>query len=67
MLARLLYSAVALCVLGTLPEHGGTRSAPPAEAAAPAPAAATAIGPDHGAASGVGGTPADFAIPRNSR
>ncbi len=59
MIARLLYAAVALCLLGSVPEHTGTRSARAVEAPAPGVAGA--------AASGVGPVRSDFAIPRNSR
>jgi hypothetical protein len=62
MIARLLYAAVALCLLGAWPEHAGTRAAPSVAAAAPGPASFAS-----GAPSGVSPTRADFAIPRNSR
>ncbi len=61
MIARLLYAAVALCLLGTWPE----RAAPPArsvEAAAQSPAPTAAA-----AAARVGPAPSDFAIPRIQR
>ncbi len=66
MIARLLYAAVALCVLGTRPEHAGTRAAPASDAAVPAAAAPAQACPAR-PASGIGAAPADFAIPRNSR
>jgi hypothetical protein len=56
MIARLLYAAVALCVLGTRPEHVAPQG--------PAPAVQR---PTAAAPSGIGGIPPDFAIPRNSR
>ncbi len=62
MLVRVLYAAVALCILGTRPEHAGTRSAPSVEAAAPAPVAVAGDAP-----AGIGPRPPDFAIPRISR
>ncbi len=62
MIARLLYAAVALCILGTRPEHAGTQAAPHAVAAAPAPAAWSAA-----PARAVAGSPTDFAIPRIER
>ena len=67
MIARLLYAAVALCVLGSRPEHAGT--APAAVPAAGAAAPATVVVPacPGGAAGGIAGAPADFAIPRIQR
>ncbi len=60
MLARLLYAAVALCILGTRPEHAGTRPARQAVAAAPVAASSAAD------AAGIA-PPPEFAVPRNSR
>ncbi len=60
MIARLLYAAVALCVLGTRPEqHAAT---PPDRA----PVAAAAACPGAPRA-GIGSAPVDVAIPPNSR
>jgi hypothetical protein len=66
MLARLLYAAVGLCVLGTRVEHAGTRVALPADAG-PAALAAPARACPAGPPPGIGGTPGDFAIPRIQR
>ncbi len=62
MIARLLYAAVALCLLGAWPEHPVTRSAPSVEAAAPA-----ATPPAAAAAGDIVPRPPDFAIPRIQR
>jgi hypothetical protein len=63
MLARLLYAAVALCLLGTRPEHVSTHAAPSIEAAVPGEVPAM---PRPAAAPGIAGAP-DFAIPRIQR
>jgi len=63
MIARLLYAAVALCVLGTRPEHAAAPAAPaPVAAEAAAPSAACPAPPP-----AIGAAPADFAIPRIQR
>ncbi len=62
MLVRLLYAAVALCLLGTRPEHPGTRSAPSVEAAVPAPIEAAEDAP-----AGIGPRRPDFDIPPDPR
>ncbi len=66
MLARLLYAAVGLCLLGTDPDRASTRSAPSVEAAAAA-AAAPGIGAGRPTNDGGAPAPADFAIPRIQR
>jgi hypothetical protein len=66
MIARLLYAAVALCVLGTQPEHAGTPAAPAPAAAAAAPATVAPACPGASGAA-IGAVPADFAIPRIQR
>jgi hypothetical protein len=65
MLARILYAAVALCVLGTHPGRDVARAPPSGGAAGPVAAAAAV--PSGGAPSGGAGTPADFAIPPKHR
>lgn len=62
MLARLLYAAVGLCVLGTLPQHAAPGPAPRVEAAGPARPAPRAPRARGGAA--IAPRPPDFAIPR---
>ncbi|HEX9051192.1 MAG TPA: hypothetical protein VF841_11730 [Anaeromyxobacter sp.] len=62
MIARLLYTAVALCLLGAWPEHAGSRAARAVETRAPVAAAAAGE-----AGSSFGPAPVDFAIPPNSR
>ena len=66
MLPRLLYAAVALCLLGTRPDRAAMRTAPSIEVAAPA-AEAPAISPRASGGRGFRGVPADFAIPRIQR
>ncbi len=66
MLPRLLYAAVALCLLGTRSVHPAARPSPSVEAPAPAVEAA-AMAPRPLAPRAVGGAPADFAIPRIQR
>jgi hypothetical protein len=61
MIARLLYTAVALCLLGTWPEHAAP-VARSVEGAAPPPAATAAA-----SAARVGPAPSHFAIPRIQR
>ncbi len=64
MIARLLYAAVALCILGTRPEHAASAApAPDALATASSPASAC----PNPARGGIGSAPVDFAIPPNSR
>ncbi len=63
MLARLLYAAIGLCLLGTVPDRAAsTRTAAPAETAAPAPIAPVNAG-GRPTNAGIAATPADFAIP----
>jgi hypothetical protein len=66
MLSRLLYAAVALCLLGTRPEHAPARPAPPL-GTAPAAGGAPASARGGGAQGAIGGAPPDFAIPRIQR
>jgi hypothetical protein len=60
MIARLLYAAVALCILGTRPEQHAATPANPAPVSAPVACPGTA-------AAGIGPAPAEFAIPRIQR
>ncbi len=62
MIARLLYAAVALCLLGTWPERAANRPAPALQVAA----TARADRPEAAAARPVP-RPPDFAIPRIER
>jgi hypothetical protein len=66
MIARLLYAAVALCLLGTRPLHAETRAAPSVDAASPVSERRDERSARE-APSIVAGTPADFAIPRIRR
>ncbi len=66
MIARLLYAAVALCILGTRPEHAASAAAPAPDAVATASATAAIACPSP-ARAGIGSAPADFAIPRIQR
>ncbi len=64
MIARLLYAAVALCILGTRPERVAPPAAPATRDAVPAASAVTAC--PGGFPAGVA-VPGDFAIPRIQR
>lgn len=59
MLARLLYAAIGLSLLGTVPEHAGQRRATIPDAAA--------LAPPPPAPAGIGRAAPDFAIPRIQR
>jgi hypothetical protein len=62
MIARLLYAAVALCLLGTWPERTATRPAPSVDAGATGRAAGAGARPP-----GIPPGRAEFAMPRIQR